>query len=122
MKTFTRIFRLLLASCACLIATTGWSKTEVNVQTAGTLSSLISTSEKELKVTGVINGSDIKFIRQLVDENNLVSIDLAGAQVVTNNTYAYYTKDGKRYYIPSGQLPVGGQAIIIKNGKKIIQR
>ena len=60
MKNFTQIFRLLLASCACLIVTNGWSKTEVNVQTAGTLSSLISTSEKELKVTGFINGSDIK--------------------------------------------------------------
>ena len=60
MKGFTQIFRLLLASCACLIVTTGWSKTEVNVQTAGTLSSLISTSEKELKVTGVINGTDLK--------------------------------------------------------------
>ena len=66
MKNFTHIFRLLLASCACLIVTTSWSKTEVNVQTAGTLSSLISTSEKELKVTGFINGSDIKFIRQLI--------------------------------------------------------
>ena len=67
MKGFTQFFRLLLASCACLIVTTGWSKTEVNVQTAGTLSSLISTSEKELKVTGFINGSDIKFIRQLIE-------------------------------------------------------
>ena len=27
MKSFTHIFRLLLASCACLIVTTGWSKT-----------------------------------------------------------------------------------------------
>lgn len=104
MKTYSQILRLLLASCMCLIVTTGWSETEVNGETAGTLSSLISTSDKELKVTGFINGTDIKFMRQLVDENNLVSIDLTGAQVVTNNAYAYYTKDGKKYYTSLGAI------------------
>jgi hypothetical protein len=89
MKTFTQNFRLLLAFCACVIVTTGWSKTEVNVQTAGTLSSLISTSEKELKVTGVINGSDIKFIRQLINSGKVTILDWSEVSIVAGGE-AYY--------------------------------
>ena len=89
MKTYTQIIRLLLATCACLIVTTGWSKTEVNVQTAGTLSSLISTSEKELKVTGVINGSDIKFIRQLITSGKVSILDWSEVNIVAGGD-AYY--------------------------------
>ena len=89
MKSFTQIFRLLLASCACLIATTSWSKTEVHVETAGTLSSLISTSENELKVTGFINGTDIKFIRQLVSSGKVTILDWSEVSIVAGGE-AYY--------------------------------
>ena len=89
MITFTQIFRLLLASCVCLIVTTGWSKTEVNVQRAGTLSSLISTSEKELKVTGFINGTDIKFIRQLISSGKVTILDWSEVSIVAGGD-AYY--------------------------------
>ena len=89
MRSFTQFFRLLLASCACLIVTAGWSKTEVYVQTAGTLSSLISTSEKELKVTGVINGSDIKFIRQLINSGKVSILDWSEVGIVAGGE-AYF--------------------------------
>ncbi len=90
MKSFTQIFRLILMSCACLIATTGWSKTEVHVETAGTLSSLISTSENELKVTGFINGTDIKFIRQLINSGKVSILDWSGVSIVAGGDANYW--------------------------------
>ncbi|MBO4549389.1 MAG: M60 family metallopeptidase, partial [Bacteroidaceae bacterium] len=61
----------------------------MNVQTAGTLSSLISTSDKELKVTGFINGSDIKFIRQLINSGKVTILDWSEVSIVAGGE-AYY--------------------------------
>ena len=79
----TKICKLLLATCACFVQTNIWAVTEVNVEAAGTLSSLISTSDKELKVTGFINGSDIKFIRSLVSKGTVTSLDWSGVRIVS---------------------------------------
>jgi len=77
------------------------SKT-VNVQTAGTLSSLIPTSDKyqitNLTVTGDLNGTDIRYIREMagsdVDGNSTLGklsvLDLSGANIVTGGS-SYYS-------------------------------
>ena len=69
------IFKLLLAAIVCLVSTSVWARTEIHVETAGTLSSLLSSTEKELKVTGYINGTDIKYIRSLVTKGTVTSLD-----------------------------------------------
>ena len=77
------IMKLLLAAISCFVSSTLWSKTEVNVETAGTLSSLLTTTEKELKVTGFINGTDIKYIRSLVTAGKVTSLDWADVRIVS---------------------------------------
>ena len=66
-----------------------WAQTEVNVDKAGTLSSLLPSSEKELKVTGSINGTDVKYLRQLINEGNVTSLDLSEVKIVSGGV-AYY--------------------------------
>ena len=54
-----------------------------------------STSEKELKVTGIINGTDIKFIRQLVSSGKVSILDwsevsiVAGGKILTLAIHHY---------------------------------
>ena len=86
---FTKICKLLLVFFACFVSTNIWAVTEVNVETAGTLSSLITTSDKELKVTGVINGTDIKYIRSLVTAGTVTSLDWSEVRIVSGGE-AYY--------------------------------
>ena len=74
--------RLIFAACICLISTNILAVTEINVETAGTLSSLLTSTDKELKVTGFINGSDIKYIRQLVTAGTVTSLDWSDVRIV----------------------------------------
>ena len=57
---YAMLGRLFALACILLSSVSLRAATEVNVATAGTLSSLLSETENELKVTGFINGSDIK--------------------------------------------------------------
>ena len=83
-KTFyTNSLRLLVAGLMCIAQTSAWALTEVNVETAGTLSTLLESTEKELKVTGVINGTDIKFIRQLVTAGTVTKLDWSDVRIVS---------------------------------------
>ena len=82
-KIYTKMFRLCVAAVMCFVQTSVWAVTEVNVQTAGTLSSLLESTEKELKVTGVINGTDIKFIRELVTAGTVTSLDWSEVRIVS---------------------------------------
>ncbi len=83
----------LLLCVSCLMNAAG-SKT-VNVTTAGGLSGLISTAEQttitNLTVTGSIDASDVKFMRD--DMTVLADINLAGANVMAfsggGGTYPY---------------------------------
>ena len=81
--------KLLLTVVLCCCSMCGWADTEVNVETAGTLSSLLSTSDSKLKVTGVINGTDAKYLRQLVTEGGVTSLDLSEVKIVSGGV-AYY--------------------------------
>lgn len=88
-NSFMGIVKLLLASLICCGPITAWADSEVNVEKAGTLSSLLPSSDSKLKVTGVINGSDVKYLRQLVTEGGVTSLDLSDVRIVSGGT-AYY--------------------------------
>ncbi len=62
---------------------------EVNVKTAGTLSSLLDSSVIIAKISGSLNGTDIKYLRKLLREGNLSVLDLSNAKIVSGGT-AYY--------------------------------
>lgn len=55
---------------------------EVEVLTPGTLSSLISTDALSAKISGSINGTDIKYLRQLINKEKLSVIDLSDVRIV----------------------------------------
>ena len=61
----------------------------VSMAEAGTLSDLLSPQAIKAKISGPINGTDIKYLRQLVAEGNLQSIDLSEATIVSGGD-AYY--------------------------------
>jgi len=85
----------------------------INVTNAGTLSSLIADSKKNLItnliVTGNLNGSDIRYIREMagVDykgiatKGKLVNLDLSGAAIVSGGN-PYYVGDASYYTYTTG--------------------
>ena len=91
MKTSRRIIKALLSSIAFLCSVSVWSATEVNVTKAGTLSKLVQdiTLEKELKLTGSINGTDVKFIRELLIAGTVTKLNLQEVRIVKGGV-AYY--------------------------------
>ena len=89
MKNYTRLCRLLAVACVCLISINILAVTELHVETAGTLSTLMSNPDKEVKLTGVINGSDIKYLRQLVAAGTVTSLDWSGVRIVSGGQ-AYF--------------------------------
>ena len=76
-------FRLILAAFVCFTSASLRAVTEINVETAGTLPSLLTETDKELKVTGVINGTDIKFMRSLVQAGTVTSLDWSDVSIVS---------------------------------------
>lgn len=86
---FAGTCRLLLATLVSFLPSESFALTEVNVEKAGTLSSLIETPDSELKVTGVINGTDIKFIRELVVAGTVTSLDWSDVRIVSGGV-AYF--------------------------------
>ena len=79
-----------LAFTCCLLSSANlWAVTEIHVETAGTLQSLLTSTDTELKVTGQINGADIKYIRQLVTAGTVKKLDWSGVRIVSGGG-AYY--------------------------------
>ena len=85
-KLFIRTIALFIAATGCLGAS---AQTEVNVETAGTLSTLVPTCGARLKITGPINGTDAKFLRDQITNGKLTILDLADARIVSGGE-AYY--------------------------------
>ncbi|MDE6085478.1 MAG: leucine-rich repeat protein [Muribaculaceae bacterium] len=88
--------KALLTAFACLVTSGLDARTVVDVKTPGTLSSLIKTSDSELKVTGKINGTDIKFIRNMVVAGTVTSLDWSEVSIVKGgNPYfgSFYSED-----------------------------
>ena len=87
---YSRLIGLLGIAMILFAQTSVLAKT-VNVTNAGTLSSVIGSlpNDKQLTVTGVINGTDIKYLREKVNANKLTSLDLSGVSIVSGGN-AYY--------------------------------
>lgn len=81
--------KLLIAVIFCCCPLCAWADSEVHVETAGTLESLLPSTDKKLKVTGVINGTDIKYVRSLVTAGKVTSLDWSGVRIVAGGE-AYY--------------------------------
>ena len=80
---------LLMAALVSVSSTCVWAQTVVNVVHAGTLSSVLKETEKQLTITGSLNGSDCKYLRSLVVDGKVTSLNLADARIVSGGT-AYY--------------------------------
>ena len=80
---------MLLAVVFCLTAARVGAAVEVNVEKAGTLSTLIVGTETDLKLTGSINGTDVKCLRQLINDGKLTSLDRSEVHIVSGGE-AYY--------------------------------
>ena len=88
-KSFLEIVKLLFAAVVCCGPVSVWADSEVHVEEAGTLASLLPSSDRKLKVTGVINGTDIKYIRSLVSTGKVTSLDWSEVRIVAGGE-AYY--------------------------------
>ena len=66
---------------------------EVTLQEAGTLSTLITDDQKanlkSLKITGELNGTDLKYIREQL-KSTLATLDMTDANIVEGGE-AYYS-------------------------------
>ncbi len=88
-KSLMKIWQLLLLAVVCFGVTGVKAVTTVNVETAGTLSTLLTTTETQLKVTGFINGTDVKYLRELIDNGKVTTLDLGEVKIVSGGE-AYY--------------------------------
>lgn len=61
----------------------------VNVATAGMLADSLTDKAIKATISGTINGTDIKYLRQLIDEGNLSSLDLQNVKIASGGS-AYY--------------------------------
>lgn len=89
------------------------SPTTIHVETAGTFETLIRNEYgsnclelTSLKITGNLNGTDIRFIRKMAGrkedgttyDGKLSSLDLTDANIVAGGDYYYVRKSGTKYY------------------------
>lgn len=68
----------------------------INVSTPGTLSKLVLSQEKDFTVTGTINGTDAKYLRQQAMEGRITSLNLADVRIVAGGeayNESYTTED-----------------------------
>ena len=89
-KSYISIFKVVLPLVLflCSVAS-AMAITEVHVEKAGTLSTLLTASESTLKITGPLNGTDIKHLRSLINAGKVVHLDISGASIVSGGE-AYY--------------------------------
>ena len=87
---------ILLFVIFCIISINSNAELSVtlNVETPGTLSSLIANSKKHqitsLTLTGYLNGSDIRYIREMADSyknTSLSYLDISNANIVKGGGY-----------------------------------
>lgn len=104
MRLFTRMTSVLVLCAFALNVSAQDTKLTVNVETAGTLPTLMTADQKssvtELVLSGKLNGTDIKYIREMagidcygdkVTGNSLTALDMSAADIVAGGDYYYYT-------------------------------
>lgn len=87
---------------------------EVNVETAGTLSSLLSSAAIKAKISGSINGSDIKYLRQLINNEKLSIIDLSDACIVKGGG-VYFVDEYMKSFVTTADVLGGAMFKECKN-------
>lgn len=107
-KFLSMLVLLICTNLATMFAQN--STLEVDNQYPGWLSSKIpfkdQASVQNLTVTGYINGTDVKFIRELMNNRQLSHLDLSDANIVAGGE-AYYTTDNYSYTIDEDNT-IGG--------------
>lgn len=92
-QSFDALARYVCAVVCLLLSSSLWAVTEIHVETAGTLQTELQNDQVnaiKLTISGRINGRDIKYMRQLINENNLQSINLSDTRVISGGG-AYYS-------------------------------
>ena len=122
MRTFTfkglflTVLFMLLGSTAILAADDGLITRQIKLDEAGTLPDKISASEKylitNLKIVGKINGTDLKFIREMAGcdvngketDGKLSILDLSDAKIVEGGSAYYSDRDDGFIYTSNDKL------------------
>lgn len=92
-KDCIKISRMLLTLLVSACAVCSWADSEINVETAGTLQTLLPTSDAKLKISGSINGTDVKYLRELINAGTVTSLDLTEVNIVSGGeTYYQFFK------------------------------
>ena len=120
MRTFTfkglflTVLFMLLGSTAILAADDGLITRQIKLDEAGTLPDKISANEKNLitnlKIVGKINGTDLKFIREMAgcdfyrkkNDGKLSILDLSEAKIVAGGDA--YVRFSENYYTSNDKL------------------
>lgn len=122
MRTFTfkslflTVLFVLLGSTAILAADDGLITRQIKLDEAGTLPDKISANEKNLitnlKIVGKINGTDLKFIREMAGcdfngketDGKLSILDLSDAKIVEGGSAYYSDRDDVFIYTSNDKL------------------
>ena len=122
MRTFTfkslflTVLFMLLGSTAILAAGDGLITRQIKLDEAGTLPDKISANEKNLitnlKIVGKINGTDLKFIREMAGcdfngketDGKLSILDLSDAKIVEGGSAYYSDRDDGFIYTSNDKL------------------
>ena len=113
---FLTVLFMLLGSTAILAADDGLITRQIKLDEAGTLPSKISANEKNLitnlKIVGKINGTDLKFIREMAGcdfngketDGKLSILDLSDAKIVEGGSAYYSDRDDGFIYTSNDKL------------------
>ena len=85
---FLRICSFLLL-CMTNLCMTSVKADVVEISSAGTLSTLLSETATEVTIKGPINGTDVKYLRHLINDKSLTSMDMTETRFVAGGE-AYY--------------------------------
>ena len=85
---FRGMFRATMVGLACFFASNAWAEDTIHVATAGTLSSLFETTARQLRITGLINGTDVKFLREKISAGKVTRLDLSDVRIVSGGEAA----------------------------------
>lgn len=113
---FLTVLFMLLGSTAILAADDGLITRQIKLDEAGTLPDKISESQKNLitnlKIVGKINGTDLKFIREMAGcdvngketDGKLSILDLSDAKIVEGGSAYYSDRDDGFIYTSNDKL------------------